>query len=246
MRSRRSRWRAVWGGRRCAGRPSAPASRRREARTADRRVRTTRHRDSAHVDRLRSYRPAARRGRPRRYRRAGGRHRAIEPNAVVNCAAFHNVDQCEAAPERALAVNALAVERAARACRDRERPLRHRQQRLRLRRDVDATVPSKTIRSIRSPRTASRSWPANCWSRPSARDALVVRTCGVYGAASVGEQGVHVRRPRDRAGARGRAAADRERRLGVADLRRPSGGGAAARCSMRARPVCTTPPTPGR
>src|SRR5215469_13133602 len=44
------------------------------------------------------------------------RHR---PDVVVNCAAFHNVDQCEIEPERALAVNALAVARAARLCRDR-------------------------------------------------------------------------------------------------------------------------------
>jgi len=41
------------------------------------------------------------------------------PDVVVNCAAFHNVDQCELEPERALAVNALAVARAARLCRDR-------------------------------------------------------------------------------------------------------------------------------
>jgi dTDP-4-dehydrorhamnose reductase len=45
---------------------------------------------------------------------------ATSPDAVVNCAAFHNVDRCEEQPERAFAVNALAVDRAARACRDRD------------------------------------------------------------------------------------------------------------------------------
>jgi dTDP-4-dehydrorhamnose reductase len=44
----------------------------------------------------------------------------VSPNVVVNCAAFHNVDRCEAEPERALAVNASAVARAARLCRDRD------------------------------------------------------------------------------------------------------------------------------
>jgi dTDP-4-dehydrorhamnose reductase len=42
-----------------------------------------------------------------------------KPDALINCAAFHNVDRCEEEPERAMAVNAVAVERLARICRDR-------------------------------------------------------------------------------------------------------------------------------
>lgn len=38
------------------------------------------------------------------------------PAVLINCTAFHNVDECERNPERAFAVNALAVDRAARAC----------------------------------------------------------------------------------------------------------------------------------
>lgn len=38
------------------------------------------------------------------------------PIALINCAAFHNVDACEREPERAFAVNALAVDRLAHAC----------------------------------------------------------------------------------------------------------------------------------
>jgi dTDP-4-dehydrorhamnose reductase len=45
---------------------------------------------------------------------------SIGPEVVVNCAAFHNVDRCEETPERAFAVNALAVDRLARMCRDRD------------------------------------------------------------------------------------------------------------------------------
>jgi len=41
---------------------------------------------------------------------------AAQPQLVVNCAAFHNVDACEAQPDRAFAVNALAVDRAAALC----------------------------------------------------------------------------------------------------------------------------------
>jgi dTDP-4-dehydrorhamnose reductase len=40
------------------------------------------------------------------------------PDLVINCAAFHNVDRCEEVPERALAVNAGAVDQMARLARD--------------------------------------------------------------------------------------------------------------------------------
>lgn len=41
---------------------------------------------------------------------------AHRPAVLINCAAFHNVDECERSPERAFAVNALAVDRAAGLC----------------------------------------------------------------------------------------------------------------------------------
>ncbi len=40
----------------------------------------------------------------------------IRPSIVINCAAFHNVDACEAQPERAFLVNAIAVDQLAAAC----------------------------------------------------------------------------------------------------------------------------------
>jgi dTDP-4-dehydrorhamnose reductase len=43
----------------------------------------------------------------------------VRPDVLVNCTAFHNVDACEREPEKAFALNALAVERAARACAER-------------------------------------------------------------------------------------------------------------------------------
>jgi dTDP-4-dehydrorhamnose reductase len=44
----------------------------------------------------------------------------VKPDVLVNAAAFHNVDRCEAEPERAFEVNALAVGRAARLACDRD------------------------------------------------------------------------------------------------------------------------------
>jgi dTDP-4-dehydrorhamnose reductase len=40
----------------------------------------------------------------------------LRPTLVVNAAAYHHVERCEAYPERAFAVNALAVDRLAAAC----------------------------------------------------------------------------------------------------------------------------------
>jgi dTDP-4-dehydrorhamnose reductase len=41
---------------------------------------------------------------------------ALAPAVLINCTAFHNVDECERRPERAFAVNALAVDAAAKLC----------------------------------------------------------------------------------------------------------------------------------
>ena len=43
----------------------------------------------------------------------------VRPDVVVNAAAFHDVDRCEEEPERALAVNAVAVGRAAQLAAER-------------------------------------------------------------------------------------------------------------------------------
>ena len=42
------------------------------------------------------------------------------PAVLINCAAFHHVDTCEREPERAFAINALAVDRAAALCAARD------------------------------------------------------------------------------------------------------------------------------
>lgn len=41
---------------------------------------------------------------------------ACDPLVVINCADFHNVDRCEDEPDRAFAINAIAVDRIAAIC----------------------------------------------------------------------------------------------------------------------------------
>ena len=42
-----------------------------------------------------------------------------QPDVLINCSGFHNVDVCEREPGKAFAINAVAVDGAARACAER-------------------------------------------------------------------------------------------------------------------------------
>ena len=107
---------------------------------------------------------------------------SAEPELVVNCAAFHNVDVCESEPGRAFAINALAVDRIAEHCARRsvafmtistdyvfdgtaERPY------------TEADCP-RPISAYGASKLAGEHLVLR---RESA--AYVVRTCGVYGTA---------------------------------------------------------------
>lgn len=101
-------------------------------------------------------------------------------DAVVNCAAFADVDACEAAPERALAVNATAVEAAARVARDAGAAFAAI--------STDYVFDGRSQRAY-TERDAAR--PLSAYGR-SKREGerlleafqdgvLVVRTCGLYG-----------------------------------------------------------------
>ena len=102
------------------------------------------------------------------------------PDVLVNCAAFHNVDRCEEQPERALAVNALAVQRAGKLCRD--RGVRF------------VTVSTDYVFDGRASQPyveedaphpisvyAASKYTGELLVECLHSDALVVRTCGVYG-----------------------------------------------------------------
>lgn len=103
-----------------------------------------------------------------------------KPDVVLNCAAFHNVDRCEAEPDRALVVNAIAVERLARCARDNGAAF------VTISTDYvfdgTARVPY-TERDCPRPLSAyavSKLAGEQLVARLDSR-ALVVRTCGVYG-----------------------------------------------------------------
>jgi dTDP-4-dehydrorhamnose reductase len=102
------------------------------------------------------------------------------PDIVVNCAAFHNVDVCEKEPDRAFAINALAVDATAALCEkhaivfatistdyvfdgDRERPYT----------ENDCPQP---ISAYGASKRAGESLVLRREMK-----AFVVRTCGVYG-----------------------------------------------------------------
>lgn len=104
----------------------------------------------------------------------------FSPGVVVNCAAFADVDACERFVERAFALNAVAVERAARACGDRG--------------VVFVTISTDYVFDGRTQRPYAEDDPAHPLSvygtsklagellveRLGGR-ALVIRTCGLYG-----------------------------------------------------------------
>ena len=154
------------------------------------------------------------------------------PDAVVNCSAFHNVDQCELEPERALAVNALAVGRAARLCGGRGARF--------------VTVSSDYVFDGRATRPYREDDPVHPISaygvskvagellvEALGSDALVVRTCGVYGVRPSASKGYTFV---DRVIAQGRSArpaTHRRRRARVAHLRRPPRGCAARAAGSR-------------
>ena len=144
------------------------------------------------------------------YERLGAVIESSDAQVVVNCAAFHNVDVCEREIEMALRVNAVAVERLAALCArtgkrfvtistdyvfdgESERPYR----------ESDAPAPisayglSKYAGELLVERLRS--------------DALIVRTCGVYGrrpSASKGYTFVDRVIAQGRAGERGRVVSD--------------------------------------
>lgn len=102
------------------------------------------------------------------------------PSVVINCAAFHNVDRCEAEPERAFAINAVAVDRLARLCAERGTPF------VTISTDYvfagDATRPY-TERSRPAPISAygTSKYAGELLVTRLQGPHLIVRTCGVYG-----------------------------------------------------------------
>jgi dTDP-4-dehydrorhamnose reductase len=110
------------------------------------------------------------------------------PDAVVNCAAFHNVDRCEEEPDRAFAVNAVAVDRAARACRDRDVAFMTISTDYVFEGETSHPYTEADVPHPISTYGASKYAGELLVSRLQSR-ALVVRTCGVYGVKPSASKG---------------------------------------------------------
>ena len=118
---------------------------------------------------------------------------AEAPDVVVNCAAFHNVDVCESQPERAFAINALAVDRAAALCAARDVAF------LTISTDYvfdgDATRPyaeEDCPHPISAYGASKLAGEQLVLRRPM--KAYVVRTCGVYGVHASKSKGTFIDR----------------------------------------------------
>ncbi|MDE2482734.1 MAG: dTDP-4-dehydrorhamnose reductase [bacterium] len=118
---------------------------------------------------------------------------AASPELVVNCAAFHNVDECEHAPERALAANAIAVDALGAICAQRDIAL------LTISTDYvfdgDANRPYREddcARPISAYGVSKLAGELLALRRGG--NAYVVRTCGVYGLHASRSKGTFVDR----------------------------------------------------
>jgi dTDP-4-dehydrorhamnose reductase len=107
----------------------------------------------------------------------------LRPDMLVSAAAFHDVDRCEEEPERAVAVNAFAVGRAARIARERDL--------LFVTISTDYVFDGETSEPYREDATAhplsiygfSKLLGEHLAQRYGGR-VFVVRTCGLYGDSS--------------------------------------------------------------
>lgn len=114
---------------------------------------------------------------------------SLRPNVVINTAAYHKVDECEAQMERSFAVNSIGAAHLARACRRIDALLVHfstdyvfdgRQRTPYV--ETDRTAPLSVYGASK---VAGESMVANYGARY-----FVIRTCGLYGiAGSAGKGG---------------------------------------------------------
>lgn len=115
---------------------------------------------------------------------------SLNPEVVINTAAYHRVDECEDNPEQALAVNALAVRNLARTCRDLGCVLVHfgtdyvfdgRQRKPYVEEDLPNPLMVYGVSKL----------AGEFFVRNTLDPHFVIRTCGLYGEAGCLEKGGH-------------------------------------------------------
>lgn len=115
--------------------------------------------------------------------------RSLEPDVLINTAAFHRVDDCETEPDAAFAANALAVRHLAHLCAERNALFVHfstdyvfgGQER---RAPLTEEDPPAPLSVYGASKLAGEYLAQLTWER-----ALVIRTCGLYGVAGAGGKG---------------------------------------------------------
>jgi len=127
----------------------------------------------------------------------------LKPDAVINCAAYTQVDQAESEPERCRAVNVTAVEHLARACGELDCPLVQISTDYVFDGPPERTIPYRED-DLPSPQGVYARTKLE-GERAAARGAkhLIVRTCGLY-AHPTDRQAKNFVRTMLRLGARGR------------------------------------------
>jgi dTDP-4-dehydrorhamnose reductase len=112
----------------------------------------------------------------------------VKPDVLINCSAFHHVDTCEREPERAFAINALAVDRTAEACGARGVAFATV--------STDYVFDGKLGRAYReddavNPLTAYGASKAagECLTRRHGGQYYIVRTSGVFGTTGTSNKG---------------------------------------------------------
>jgi dTDP-4-dehydrorhamnose reductase len=113
---------------------------------------------------------------------------AVRPRALINCAAFHNVDRCEREPMAAFAANAVAVDRMAAACAARDIVF--------VTVSTDYVFSGDADRPYReddapSPRTAygTSKLAGELLARRYPSRSIIVRTSGVFGTTGTSSKG---------------------------------------------------------
>jgi dTDP-4-dehydrorhamnose reductase len=104
----------------------------------------------------------------------------VQPTAVYNCAAFHNVEVCEREEDRSFEVNARAVKRLAARCADRDAQFVHLSTNYVFDGTADRPYSEDDLPNARSIYAISK-LAGEYAALAYAPDALVVRTAGLYG-----------------------------------------------------------------
>ena len=104
----------------------------------------------------------------------------VQPTAVYNCAAFHNVEVCEREEDRAFEVNARAVKRLAARCADRGAQFVHLSTNYVFDGTADRPYDEDALPNARSIYAISK-LAGEYAALAYAPGALVVRTAGLYG-----------------------------------------------------------------